>query len=91
MPMSSENETVIEHMLRAATILMEGMDSPDLRRIQMADPYEDKRFVPVLARWKIKGVLGVLEEATKDLNAFKTLRARLKGLNIVRNSPAGRQ
>lgn len=71
----------------AIEILMGREDGRDLiRRIQAADPYQDKRFAPVMASWVVFHDV-TPEEHSIDIERFKTLRKGLKGLRVPVNNP----
>lgn len=76
------NESVLPTIRRALDILKSRTDQQDLvNRIQEADPYQDKRFAPIMAGWIME--LDITpEEHADDVREFKELHKRLKGLRV---------
>lgn len=63
------------------TMAATGNLRPLIERIRVVDPYTDKRFAPVIAKWVVEFYI-TPEEHAEDVVRFKTLHRRLKDLRI---------
>lgn len=80
------NESVLPSIQRALHILRHHKNRQDLvNRIQAKEPYRDKRFAPIIARWIVDHGI-TPEEHVEDVKQFKELHKRLKSLRIPANN-----
>lgn len=78
----SKKYSVFPAIQEALDIFQDFEDRWDLvNRIQAVDPFHDKRFTPVIARWVV-GHRITPQEHAKDVADFKSLRKRLKDLHV---------